>query len=49
MGHHGYQKKWDAVIGEILEAKMEPTNDLDKYAVHCPNLTIYLNHNARVS
>ena len=33
MGYHEYQKKWDAVIGEVLEAKMEPTNDIDKYAV----------------
>ena len=33
MGYHEYQKKWDADIGEVLEAKMEPTNEKDKYAV----------------
>ena len=33
MGYHEYQKKWEAVIGEVLEAKMEPTNDIDKYTM----------------
>ena len=33
MGYHEYQKKWDADIGEVLEAKTEPTNEKDKYAV----------------
>ena len=32
MGYYEYQKKWDAVIGEVLEA-MEQTNGMDKYAV----------------
>ena len=33
MGYHEYQKKWTAAIGEVLEAKVEPTNDIDKYAM----------------
>ena len=33
MGYQEYQKKLDAVIIEVLEAKMEPTNDIDKYAL----------------
>ena len=33
MGYHEYQNKWDAVIGEVLEAWIEPTNDIDKYAM----------------
>ena len=33
MRYHEYQKELDAVIGEVLEAKMEPTNDIDKYAL----------------
>ena len=38
MGYHEYQKKWDPVIGEVLEAQIEPTNDIDKYAmVVCKN------------
>ena len=32
MGYYEYQKKWDAVIGEVIEA-MEQTNGMDKYAV----------------
>ena len=32
MGYHEYQKKLDAVIGEVLDAKMEPTNDIDQEA-----------------
>ena len=30
---HKYQTKWDAVIGEVREAKMEPTNNIEKYPV----------------
>ena len=33
MGFHEYQSKWDPIIDEILEARMEPTNETDKYAV----------------
>ena len=33
MGYHEYQKKWDADIGEVLVARMKPTNEKDKYAV----------------
>ena len=33
MGYHEYQQKWYAVIGEVIEAKMEPTNNIDKNAV----------------
>ena len=32
MGYYECQKKWDAVIGEVLEA-IEQTNGIDKYAV----------------
>ena len=30
-------KKWKAVIGEVLEAKMEPTNEIDKYTMAACN------------
>ena len=33
MGYHENEKKLDAFISKVLEAKMEPTNDIDKYAV----------------
>ena len=33
MGSHEYQSKWDPLIDEILEARMEPANEIDKYAV----------------
>ena len=33
MGFHKYQSKWDPFIDEILEARMEPANEIDKYAV----------------
>ena len=33
MGYHECQKKLKAIIGEVLEAKMEPTNDIDKYTM----------------
>ena len=37
MGYYEYQKKWNVVIGEVLEA-MEQTNGMDKYAVaFCKN------------
>ena len=32
MGYHSVKKKLEAVIVEVLEAKMEPRNDIDKYA-----------------
>ena len=32
MGYHEYRKKLDAVIGEVLDAEIEPTNDIDKCA-----------------
>ena len=33
MGDHEYKKKWDAVISKVLEAKVVPKNNIDKYAV----------------
>ena len=33
MGFHVYRNKWEPVIGEILNARMEPQNEVDKYAV----------------
>ena len=33
MGFHVYQNKWEPVIGEILNTRMEPQNEVDKYAV----------------
>ena len=32
-GYHAYQNIWDLVKGEIIQAKMEPTNSVGKYAV----------------
>ena len=32
MGYNEYKKKWDAVIGEVLEAHMESTKDIHEYA-----------------
>ena len=29
-GIHEYQSKWDPFIDEILEARMEPANEIDK-------------------
>ena len=33
IGDHKYNKKWDAVISKVLEAKMVPKNNIDKYAL----------------
>ena len=33
MGFHVYQNKWEPAIGEILNTRMEPQNEVDKYAV----------------
>ena len=30
MGFNKYQSKWDPFIDEILEARMEPANEIDK-------------------
>ena len=32
-GHHLYKDKWTLGIGESLDAKIEPNNPEDKYAV----------------
>ena len=33
MGFHVYRNKWEPVIREILNTRMEPQNEVDKYAV----------------
>ena len=33
MGFHVYRNKWEPVIREILNTRMEPHNEVDKYAV----------------
>ena len=33
MGFHVYRTKWKPVIGKVLKTRMEPTNEVDKYAV----------------
>ena len=33
MEFHVYQNKWKPVMGEILNTRMEPQNEVDKYAV----------------
>ena len=33
MGFHVYRNKWEPVIGEILNTRMEPQNEVDKYPV----------------
>ena len=33
MGFHVYRNKWEPVFGEILNTRMEPQNEVDKYAV----------------
>ena len=33
MGFHVYRNNWEPVIGEILNTRMEPQNEVDKYAV----------------
>ena len=32
-GYHAHQNIWDLVKGEIIQAEMEPTNSVGKYAV----------------
>ena len=32
-GYHVYGRVWDAVIGEHLTCRREPTNEKDRYAV----------------
>ena len=33
MGFHVDRNKWEPVIGEILNMRMEPQNEVDKYAI----------------
>ena len=33
MGFHVYRSKWQPVIGQVLKTRMEPMNEVDKYAV----------------
>ena len=33
MGQHDYRKTWTPIVGEALQCRMEPENDVDKYAV----------------
>ena len=33
MGFHVYRNKWESVIGEILNTRMESQTEVDKYAV----------------
>ena len=33
VGFHVYRNKWEPVIAEILNTRMEPQNEVDKYAV----------------
>jgi hypothetical protein len=32
-GYHAYQYEWSPRVDEVLKAKIEPTNIVDKYAV----------------
>ena len=32
-GYHAYMNIWSPLIGEILNCKREPSNEVDKYAV----------------
>ena len=37
MGYHEYQNTWIPIVGEVLQCRMEPDNNVDKYAVAVMN------------
>ena len=37
MSYHEYRNTWTSVFEEVLQCRMEPDNDVDKYAVSVMN------------
>ena len=37
MGYHEYQNTWIPIVGEVLQCRMEPDSNVDKYALAVMN------------
>ena len=37
MSYHEYRNTWTPIVGEVLQCRMEPDKDVDKYAMAVMN------------
>ena len=44
MGYHEYHNTWTPIIGELLQSRVEPDNDVNKYVVEVMNKDKVVGH-----